>query len=76
MDREKVTFIAAPRIGFALHSLVYRDPAAEYDRLQQETIASFKEFKADVSTGAFPERGHCVEIGDGEFKAFMKRIGR
>ena len=68
-------FIADPRIGFTLHSWVYRDPAAEYDRLQQETIAAFKDFKVDVSAGAFPERGHCVKIGDGESTALMKRIG-
>ena len=33
------------------HAKVYRNFRAEYDRLQQERIAAFKEFRADVETG-------------------------
>ena len=32
------------------HSKVYRNFAAEYDRLQAERVAAFKEFIADVAT--------------------------
>jgi 3-methyl-2-oxobutanoate hydroxymethyltransferase len=56
------------------HAKVYRNLAAEYDKLQRERIEAFKEFKADVVSGAFPESGHCVEIGDEQFDAFLKRI--
>jgi 3-methyl-2-oxobutanoate hydroxymethyltransferase len=56
------------------HAKVYRNFRAEYDRLQQERIAAFKEFRADVASGAYPEARHVVPIADGEFRAFMKKI--
>ena len=40
------------------HAKVYRNFRAEYDRLQRERIAAFKEFRADVETGAYPEEKH------------------
>jgi 3-methyl-2-oxobutanoate hydroxymethyltransferase len=58
------------------HAKVYRRLADEYNRLQQETIEAFKEFKADVDTGAFPEGGHCVEIEQEQFDAFLGRVGQ
>lgn len=56
------------------HAKVYRNFRAEYDRLQQERIAAFKEYKADVQSGAYPEKRHVVSIGDAEFNAFMKKL--
>jgi 3-methyl-2-oxobutanoate hydroxymethyltransferase len=56
------------------HAKVYRNFRAEYDRLQQERIAAFKEFKADVATGAYPEARHLVPIDDGEFTAFLQNL--
>jgi 3-methyl-2-oxobutanoate hydroxymethyltransferase len=56
------------------HAKVYRNFRAEYDRLQRERIAAFKEFRADVETGAYPEEQHLVPIADGEFDAFMKAL--
>jgi 3-methyl-2-oxobutanoate hydroxymethyltransferase len=53
------------------HAKVYRNLRAEYDRLQRERIAAFKEFRADVESGAYPEEKHLVPIADSEFKAFM-----
>jgi len=53
------------------HAKVYRDFAAEYRRLQQERIAAFKEFAADVASGAFPARGNLVGIEDRELDAFL-----
>ena len=53
---------------------VYRNFGAEYDRLQQERIAAFKEFGADVRSCAYPEPKHCVAIADDEFNAFMKNL--
>ena len=56
------------------HAKVYRNFRAEYDRLQRERIAAFKEFRADVETGAYPEEKHLVPIADAEFEAFMKGL--
>lgn len=56
------------------HAKVYRNFRAEYDRLQQERIAAFKEYKADVQSGAYPEKRHVVSIDDAEFNAFMKKL--
>ncbi len=43
------------------HAKVYRNFAAEYDRLQQERIAAFGEFAADVASGAYPRKEHLVD---------------
>jgi 3-methyl-2-oxobutanoate hydroxymethyltransferase len=56
------------------HAKVYRNFRTEYDRLQQERIAAFKEFRVDVETGAYPEEKHLVPIADGEFEAFLKGL--
>lgn len=56
------------------HAKVYRDFRTELDRLQKERIAAFKEFAADVESGAYPEDGHLVAIDDAEFNAFMKQL--
>ena len=56
------------------HAKVYRDFQAEYDRLQSERIAAFKEYAADVDSGAFPQPEHLVPIADDEFEAFIKRL--
>jgi 3-methyl-2-oxobutanoate hydroxymethyltransferase len=56
------------------HAKVYRNFRAELDRLQQERVAAFKEFRADVESGAYPEERHTVPIADAEFSQFMKRI--
>jgi len=53
------------------HAKVYRNFRAEFDRLQSERIAAFKEFRADVETGAYPEDKHLVPIADPEFEAFL-----
>ena len=57
------------------HAKVYRNFRAEYDRLQQERIAAFKEYAGDVSSGAYPEVQHLVPIEDAEYEAFMKKLG-
>lgn len=56
------------------HAKVYRDFRAGLDRLQQERIAAFREFSADVSSGAYPEEKHLVPIADAEFEAFIERL--
>jgi 3-methyl-2-oxobutanoate hydroxymethyltransferase len=56
------------------HSKVYRNFAAEYDRLQQERIKAFKEYVDDVNTGTYPEDKHVVRMDKGEFGKFLKLI--
>ena len=53
------------------HAKTYRDFRSELDRLQEERIAAFAEFKADVDTGAYPAAEHSVTIKDDEFDAFV-----
>lgn len=57
------------------HAKTYRDFAAEYARLQAERIAAFREFIADVNTGAYPAPEHTVAINDTEFEAFRDGLG-
>jgi 3-methyl-2-oxobutanoate hydroxymethyltransferase len=56
------------------HAKVYRDFAAEYERLQKERIAAFQEFSDDVASGEYPQPHHVVPIKDEEFNAFMKKL--
>ena len=56
------------------HAKVYRNFRAEYDRLQQERIAAFAEYRADVASGAYPQARHMVSVTDVEFEAFMKGL--
>lgn len=44
------------------HAKVYRDFDAEYERLQRDRIAAFSEFRADVSSGAYPAPEHLVPV--------------
>jgi 3-methyl-2-oxobutanoate hydroxymethyltransferase len=53
------------------HSKVYRNFAAEYDRLQAERIAAFREYRADVEAGNFPEEKHILRMDKAELDAFM-----
>jgi 3-methyl-2-oxobutanoate hydroxymethyltransferase len=62
------------RVHQPRHAKVYRNFRAEYDRLQQERIAAFKEFAADVDSGVYPEEKHLVPIDDAEFKSFLKHL--
>jgi len=60
------------------HAKVYRNFAAEYDRLQQERIAAFREFHNDVQSRAFPEPAQVVKSIPGElekFKALLAKSG-
>ena len=56
------------------HSKVYRNFAAEYDRLQQERIAAYSEFVSDCQSGAFPEERHIVRMPPEELEAFMQKL--
>ncbi len=56
------------------HAKTYRNFRSELDRLQSERIAAFKEFKADVDSGAYPAPEHTVLIDDAEYSAFLGQI--
>jgi 3-methyl-2-oxobutanoate hydroxymethyltransferase len=56
------------------HAKVYRDFAAEEDRLQRERVAAFGEFIADVGSGAYPEDRHLVRMARDELDAFMSKL--
>ncbi|MFM2106757.1 MAG: hypothetical protein RL338_1789 [Chloroflexota bacterium] len=56
------------------HAKVYRDFAAEYDRLQGERIAAFGEFVADVRSGAYPEPRHLVPADAAELDRFRRAL--
>ena len=57
------------------HAKAYRNFAAEHRRLQQERIAAFREYIADVQVGRFPERGHLVEMETPFIDEVVRSIG-
>ena len=54
------------------HGKVYRNFGLELERLQNERIAAFKEYRADVGSGVYPASEHSVAIKDDEFETFLK----
>jgi 3-methyl-2-oxobutanoate hydroxymethyltransferase len=56
------------------HAKTYRDFASEYVRLQKERVAAFSEFRADVTSGAYPAPEHQVAIEDAEFEGFLAQM--
>lgn len=58
------------------HAKSYRDLKAEYERLQQERIAGYREFVEDVKSGRFPAENNLVSIPDDEFEKTLERLER
>lgn len=58
------------------HSKTYRNFVAEYDRLQQERIAGFREFADDVAGKTYPEARHAVSVSDEILAEFVRRLDR
>lgn len=56
------------------HSKVYRNFAAEFDRLQAERIAAFSEYRRDVETGAYPENRHVLRMDPAELDKFLSAL--
>jgi len=54
---------------------MYRNFRKEYERLQNERIAAFKEYASDVNNGRFPEPSHLSTMNEAEFKAAIEAIG-
>ncbi|MGB4881152.1 MAG: 3-methyl-2-oxobutanoate hydroxymethyltransferase [Thiolinea sp.] len=57
------------------HAKTYRNFRAEYERLQAERVAAFKEFIVDVDSGVYPAPEHIVRVADEELEAFLGRLG-
>ena len=57
------------------HAKAYRNFGAEYRRLQEERIAAFREYSADVHEGRFPERCHLVEMEASFLDEVVRSIG-
>ncbi|WP_112313070.1 3-methyl-2-oxobutanoate hydroxymethyltransferase [Pseudogemmobacter bohemicus] len=57
------------------HAKTYRTFAAEFARLQQERIGAFREFVADVRSGAYPGPQHSVSDSETELAAFRAGLG-
>lgn len=57
------------------HAKVYRNFAAEFDRLQQERIAAFREYAEDARSGAYPQKAHLVGMAPNELDEFLNTIG-
>ena len=56
------------------HSKIYRDFAAEYDRLQRERVAAFTEFREDVLNGGFPEDRYILHMDRQELTKFREGL--
>src|SRR3954465_4081007 len=54
------------------HAKAYRNFLKEYQRLQAERIAAFKEYVADVNEGRFPEKRNLVEMDAKLLKEVVK----
>jgi 3-methyl-2-oxobutanoate hydroxymethyltransferase len=56
------------------HAKAYRNFLAEKQRLQQERIAAFKEYAADVSEGRFPERSHLIGMDEAVLEEVRRAV--
>jgi len=56
------------------HAKTYRNFAAQRDFMQQERIAAYKEFNADIANKAYPSSTHDVAIEEVEFSQFIDNI--
>ena len=67
--------LGSHRGHYPRHSKSYRDFAADLDRLQDERVAAFREFAADVASLRFPQAEHLVSIADDELQKFRNELG-
>ncbi|ESX66282.1 MULTISPECIES: 3-methyl-2-oxobutanoate hydroxymethyltransferase [unclassified Mesorhizobium] len=57
------------------HAKAYRNFKAEFDRLNSERVAAFREFRADIYSGAYPGPEHTAAIPEAEFETFLSHLG-
>ncbi|MBT3568069.1 MAG: ketopantoate hydroxymethyltransferase, partial [Opitutae bacterium] len=53
------------------HAKAYRDFRAEHERLQNERVAAFGEYVADVESGHFPAAPNLIEMEDEVMQEFI-----
>lgn len=58
------------------HAKAYRNFRKEYQRLQHERVAAFKEYADDVNTGRFPEPRHLVKMDEAALHEAIAAIER
>jgi 3-methyl-2-oxobutanoate hydroxymethyltransferase len=56
------------------HAKAYRNFRKEYQRLQEDRVAAFKEYAADVKSGHFPEARHLVGMDETMFQEVVAAI--
>ena len=56
------------------HAKTYRDFTLEYERLQNERVAAFREYADDVRSGGFPAARHNVGMDPAELDSFLAQI--
>lgn len=56
------------------HAKAYRNFQAEYKRLQNERIAAFQEFAADVKNARFPQGKHLINMDQSAFEEAVRAI--
>ena len=56
------------------HAKAYRNFRQEYQRLQAERVAAFKEYAEEVKSGRFPEAQHLVTMDENVFQEAIKTI--
>ena len=56
------------------HSKKYRDFRAEYERLHDERVAAYGEYRADVHAGVYPAAEHKLQIDGAELEAFLQAL--
>jgi len=59
---------------FPRHSRRYRNLARMEDRMQKERIAAFREYVADVASGAFPSAAETLSMDPKELDLFLKSL--
>src|SRR6187431_1753292 len=58
------------------HAKAYRNFAAEHRRLQQERLAAFREYIADVHEGRFPARSNLIEMESSKLDETIRSVGK
>ncbi|MBS0243120.1 MAG: 3-methyl-2-oxobutanoate hydroxymethyltransferase, partial [Proteobacteria bacterium] len=58
------------------HSKQYRDFHKLKQEMQRERVAGFKEFIADVRSGAFPAAEHVIKAPTGLMETFVATVGK
>jgi 3-methyl-2-oxobutanoate hydroxymethyltransferase len=58
------------------HAKAYRNFSAEYRRLQDERIAAFSEYIADVKKGTFPQEGNLTKMDGEVLREVIEDVGK